>query len=564
MHNLLKNMKIKRKLIMGFSVVILFLFAIIIIAIMNFQMAGANLNKISDNCMANINAFWTARRAMVATERELFKAACTTDKELTSKRVDSAEAELAVLKDVMSILEENYLGDVADIDKFRNIMASTVQIKEEIYTLMKTNHNKEAIKMIEEQYMPIFKEAGNLLVDLADNTQKHVDKISEDAARLNNLSIFFMILLGVISILFTIAICLIITKMITEPLEKVENAMSALSVGDFEHATIDYTSQDEFGHLADNIRTCIYRLVNIIEDMIYSLENIGKGDFTVTSQAKELYIGKYHNLSTSMDTIINELSHTLKHIDETAEQVSCGSTEIATASQALSQGATDQASNIEEITATAIDLSDRINKNAQNCQKANTENSKCYDQLIICNDEMNELLLAMDEMNASSNEIGEIIKQIEDIAAQTNLLSLNAAIEAAHAGDAGKGFAVVAAEIRELAAKSAESAKNTATLIKNSMNAVSNGTRIADNTADTLKNILEASQEISITIHQIAEESENQATSVYQVTKAMNQISSVVQNTSAIAQETAASSEELSNQSQTLKELINQFQLKQV
>lgn len=228
----------------------------------------------------------------------------------------------------------------------------------------------------------------------------------------------------------------------------------------------------------------------------------------------------------------------------------------------LSQGATEQASSVEELAATINELTSHVAQNADSASNATRTAEEVKDYAVESGKRMAEMLEAISNISDRSKEIGKIIKTIEDIAFQTNILALNAAVEAARAGEAGKGFAVVADEVRNLAGKSTEASNNTAEMIKESLKAVENGAVIADETAQSLKNVVEGVQGITQAIEDISASSGEQASSLSQVTIGIDQISSVVQTTSATAEESAASSEELSDQARKLKELVGQFRLK--
>ncbi|MEG2769394.1 MAG: methyl-accepting chemotaxis protein, partial [Oscillospiraceae bacterium] len=247
-----------------------------------------------------------------------------------------------------------------------------------------------------------------------------------------------------------------------------------------------------------------------------------------------------------------------------SEQVASGSDQVSSGAQALSQGATEQASSIEELSATIQAVSNQIKDNANNAKMASELSSMAGKEVQNGNEHMQSMIVAMEDISSTSNKIGKIIKTIDDIAFQTNILALNAAVEAARAGSAGKGFAVVANEVRNLAGKSAEAAKNTTSLIESSINAVANGTKIADETAMSLKVVVEKSNLVLQKVEEIAEASAEQANSVVQITTGVDQISAVIQTNSATAEESAAASEELSSQSQMLKDLVGKFTLREV
>jgi methyl-accepting chemotaxis protein len=250
------------------------------------------------------------------------------------------------------------------------------------------------------------------------------------------------------------------------------------------------------------------------------------------------------------------------YINESADQVSSGAGQVSSAAQALSQGATEQASSIQQLSASITEIAGEVNKNAYDASTANTLSLQASAEVERGNEHMKKMTSAMSDISDSSNEIGKIIKTIEDIAFQTNILSLNAAVEAARAGVAGRGFAVVADEVRNLANKSAEAAKNTTALIESSIQAVKSGTKIANETATSLNAIIEGTKKTAELVGEISKASNNQATSINQITLGVDQISAVVQTNSATSEESAATSEELSAQAQALKSMLSALKLK--
>lgn len=381
--------------------------------------------------------------------------------------------------------------------------------------------------------------------------------VSEINSARNQL-IMVMAAVSIVILVLISMMMMMIVKKILSPLKAITTKVGVFSQGNL-GVKIDVESNDEIGLLAESVRNTIQSLQGIILNISTILSQISQGNLCLTVEGD--YKGDFQPIREALTGIVGSLNDTLGRIDESANQVSSGSDQVSSGAQALSQGATEQASSIEQLAATINEISKQVEKNAHNAQEASEKAKSLGTEMTENNQQMQTMIEAMAEIRSSSGQIGKIIKDIEDIAFQTNILALNAAVEAARAGEAGKGFAVVADEVRNLASKSSEASKNTAALIERSIQSVEHGTKIADVTAQALVAVVDKAMEVADTVDEISQASMEQSRSIGQITQGIDQISSVVQTNSATAEESAAASEELSGQAQMLKNYVSRFKL---
>ncbi len=336
--------------------------------------------------------------------------------------------------------------------------------------------------------------------------------------------------------------------------------LKLLAEGDLDTPVTTLNTNNETKLLEQSTIEIVNSLHTIIGDIKHILSEMASGNFEVHSEiGSDKYIGAYSEIHLAMRDLRNTLSNTLEAIVEASEQVDAGASQLSTGATELAEGATEQAAAIEEMSATVTDVTQQVEKTAKATDEAHDNAKIVGKEAAASKDKMNELTEAMKKIEETSNAIKDIIAKIEDIASQTNLLSLNAAIEAARAGEAGRGFAVVADQIRRLAEQSAQSAVDTRNMIESSIDEVTNGSRITNETEEALDKVLAEIDEIVLSVANVRVASDKQSAAMEQIEKAVDQISGVVQANSASAQQSSATSEELSAQAQTLKDLIGQF-----
>jgi len=391
----------------------------------------------------------------------------------------------------------------------------------------------------------------NILEENSVNAKTTVDK-NKQIASTASLTMIAVIFIGVLA---AIVLGVFISRIISKPISKMVEAADKLALGDVD-VNVKVDTKDEVGKLAESFN----RMIENIREQAFVVEKMASGDMTVQVKVKS----DKDLLGTKLREMIDTNNEVLGNINYAAEQVAAGAKQVSDSSMQLSQGATEQASSIEELTASLEEVSTQTKINAENANQASELAEVAKNNAEQGNTQMGDMLNAMEEINNSSSNISRIIKVIDEIAFQTNILALNAAVEAARAGQHGKGFAVVAEEVRNLAARSANAAKETTELIEGTIKRTENGTKIAKETADALYKIVGDITKAASLVNDIAISSNEQASAVAQINQGIMQVSQVVQTNSATSEESASASEELSSQAKFLKESVNKFKLKNV
>ncbi len=459
-----------------------------------------------------------------------------------------------------------YESDLSEVDsRILSLIEEMKPIHQAIHESAQTvlDLNETDPDQAKEMYQNVVKANVNELVSILDQVSEITQGLVDDSQNSLNRSIYTTEVVSFVTmmliLLMNVLLVLLVVKRILVPIQTITESSRQLSEGKLDFQ-IDVKNQDELGQLADSLNTSVKNLKLYITDITEILNSIAEGD--LGKESSITYIGDFVQIQTAISTISRQLNQTLSQIQSSANQVDSGANQVAIGAQSLAQGATEQASEVDNLLNMVERVTVQINNNAETAASTTREADVVGGSITVCNEQMQEMAEAMNQISACSGEIQHIIKTIEDIAFQTNILALNAAVEAARAGSAGKGFAVVADEVRNLAAKSADAAKDTTALIEKTLTVVENGSLLTGKTQESLNSVVEGAENVTADIKKISDASKEQELAINTIRDGISQISTVVQSNSATSEESAAASEELASQAQLLKRLIGSFRLK--
>ncbi len=556
----MKNLKVKKKLWSMF-------FVLILLMMIPMAVNSIGLGRITDryrtfveqNYLAEIYVYNIRLEMDTGVKNILLAAEASTSADMENY-LASAEESLNQVGEYIEWFKTSYEGDISKILEYDDVRLQAVDLRPEIFEAIRENTPKgdaRAAQLLAD-YNKTLEQAGAKITEFAQQLSVNSKDMFTRSMGVKEGIVLFQKECFVVAIILSAIMVAVTTKAVLKPIQEIDHAIDKMRSGDFS-AEITYTSRDELGHMAENMRAMLISLREITHDQMKMMMGMAEGNFAVKSKDESIYIGEFKILYDAIQEIKKRLGETFVQVQQVARLVTAGSDQVSAGAQHLAHGAMQQASSIEQLAATITEITQQIKDTAEFSEGSREDTLRIQKEAAKSNEDMQELLKAMGDISENSAQISKIVKTIEDIAFQTNILSLNAAVEAARAGVAGKGFAVVADEVRNLASKSADASKSTAALIENSLSAVQRGREITDKTAESLTRVIADINKVAESITHIAQEAMTQANSVGQISIGVDQISGVVQTTSATSQEGAASSEELSSQAQVLKHLMSQF-----
>ena len=554
----LEDMHLKERINYGYRKVIMMMLVSGVISIIVIGVLFANMFNYVENVSAADQAVKMCRVNVNAAARNIREMALNNDKSSYDSYEQTVKKLLTDVDSQLQIIKKSGVVSETDYNEYASYLSQWGNIGYSIIENIKTGNKDKATEEILNKCTP----ALNKVVEKAMSLDDMTDEVSNQAA----ITTFIFAAAGIVCIIVCLSTAWILAKRtskkvlatIIAPLKSVENTADELMKGNL-HSTLDYKSDDELGRLAHSLRNSIAILGSYVDDIDRAMKMFAEGNFDVKPEVE--WKGDFVGILNSFMLFEESMAETIKGIQRVSDEVSSAAEQVASSSNELADGATNQAAVVEELTATVAGVAEQVEKNSQSAKQISSRVGNLGEAISESNSKMHEMVASMNDINEASKEIDKIIATINEIASQTNLLALNASIEAARAGEAGKGFAVVANQVNLLADQSAKAAKESAVLIETSVRAVKKGMTIADETATQLEEVADSSKVITEEVTDIADTLGQQTVEIQQINEGIEQINDVVQTNSATSQECAAASEQMSSEAENLREMIRRFKV---